>query len=72
LTSWPTTRISGNILKDPFFIPFNYRYPGTINTTNNLAPGASGGYDLWSCGPNRIDDTSLNNTNNDDIASWNR
>jgi len=69
LTSWPTTRITGNtLLKDPFFIDYQYRYPGTINTTNNLAPGASGGYDLWSCGPNRNND----NGDYDDIASWNR
>ena len=67
LASWPTSRRTGNQLFDPFFIAYNYRFPGTINTASPTN-GASGGYDLWSSGPNRIND----NGGNDDIASWTR
>jgi type II secretion system protein G len=46
----------GNLPVDPWNEPYQYRYPGTHNTT--------GGYDLFSKGPDKIADTP------DDIGNW--
>ena len=63
--SWPFSRCNGTTWVDPFGMPYNYRYPSSINT-GNLPKGGSGFYDLWSCGPNRLDEKG----GGDDIASW--
>ena len=48
--------IEGNKLgNDPWGEPYKYRYPGTKNT---------GGYDVFSKGPDRTPDTA------DDIGNW--
>ena len=44
---------------DPWGQPFRYKYPGTHNP---------GGYDLYSIGPNKVDDGG----SGDDIANWKR
>jgi general secretion pathway protein G len=49
---------------DPF--GFGYHYLGPGSTLHN----GTKFYDLWSTGPNRVDETSLNIPNNDDITNW--
>jgi len=45
----------GNLPKDPWGEPYQYRNPGTHNKT---------GYDLWSKGPDKQDGTP------DDVGNW--
>ena len=47
--------IGGKLPLDPWGQPYEYRYPGTKNT---------GGYDLYSRGPDKTADTA------DDIGNW--
>jgi general secretion pathway protein G len=45
----------GKAPSDPWGLPYNYRYPGVKNV---------GGYDIFSCGPDKTPDTA------DDIGNW--
>ncbi len=52
----PYIEVPGNRpLTDPWTEPYRYRFPGTKNT---------GGYDLYSIGPDKTDGTE------DDIGNW--
>lgn len=54
---WRGPYITGDIIPlDPWKNPYQYRFPGTNNRT--------GGYDLWSKGPDGQDGTA------DDIGNW--
>jgi len=53
---WHGPYLKGNAsLTDPWSEPYQYRYPGTHNTS---------GYDVWSKGPDKQDGTA------DDIGNW--
>jgi general secretion pathway protein G len=47
----------GKLPVDPWLEPYQYRYPGTQNK-------ATGGYDLFSKGPDKVEGTE------DDIGNW--
>jgi general secretion pathway protein G len=47
-------------LKDPWGSPYEYRFPGDVNGEEM--------YDLWSRGPDRVDDSGKEGS--DDIKNW--
>lgn len=60
------------VLVDPWGTP--YRYRSARNEDGELRPGIHRRrtYDLWSCGPNMIDEKGVNNPSGeeDDVACW--
>jgi general secretion pathway protein G len=51
----PDQYIDRDVPSDPWGVPYNYISPGKYNPN---------GFDVWSCGPDRMDGTA------DDIGNW--
>ncbi len=58
--------LSKDIPPDPYGENYRYRAPGTSSSTGYLNPLRYRGYDLWSYGKNKTNDSG----GDDDITSW--